>query len=153
MRDLICDVKKNILNTDIYKLLAPSLYNPTEERLQSRARKYKEDENIQISAYNDKGEYKGIIVFEIVDNYARILDIAVKPEYQRKGIGSRMLDFIFNKFEVNRITAETDDDAIGFYKKYGFVINDTRIRFDTKRYSIIKERKIFSPELFCDENL
>lgn len=64
-----------------------------------------------------------------------------------------MLDFIFNKFEVNRITAETDDDAIGFYKKYGFVINDTRIRFDTKRYSIIKERKIFSPELFCDENL
>ena len=42
----ICDVKEIITESDILKLLAPSVFNPTEERLLNRAKKYQEDENI-----------------------------------------------------------------------------------------------------------
>ena len=136
----ICDVKEIITEPDILKLLAPSVYNPTEERLLNRAKKYQEDENTNIYACKDNGEYKGIVVFEILNNSATILDIAVKPEYQGQGIGSKLIDFIFNSFNVDNVTAETDDDAIGFYKKYGFTVADTKVKFDVKRYSIIKER-------------
>lgn len=136
----ICDIKEIMTEPDILKLLAPSVYNPTEERLLNRAKKYQEDEETNVYVYKEDNEYKGIVVFEIVNNSATILDIAVKSKHQGQGIGSKLIDFIFNSFNVDSIIAETDDDAIGFYKKYGFTVADTKVKFDVKRYSIIKER-------------
>lgn len=136
----ICDVKEIITEPDILKLLAPSVYNPTEERLLNRAKKYQEDEETNVYVYKEDNEYKGIVVFEIVNNSATILDIAVKPEYQGQGTGSKLIDFIFNSFNAQNITAETDDDAIEFYKKYGFIVADTKVEFDTKRYTCVKNK-------------
>lgn len=93
-----------------------------------------------IYAYKDNGEYKGIVVFNIAKSSAAILDIAVKPEHRGQGIGSKLIDFIFNSFNVDSIAAETDDDAIGFYKKYGFTIADTKVEFETKRYTCVKNK-------------
>ena len=147
----ICDIKEIITEPDILKLLAPSVYNPTEERLLNRAKKYQEDENTNIYAYKDDGEYKGIVVFKIENKLATILDFAVKPEYQGQGIGSKLIDFIFNQFEVDNITAETDDDAIGFYKKYGFIVASCEKKFDTNRYTCICNCRDKRPQLsVCD---
>ena len=107
----ICDIKEIITEPDILKLLAPSVYNPTEERLLNRAKKYQEDENANIYAYKHNGQYKGIVIFKIINNSETILDIAVKPEHRGQGIGSKLIDFIFNSFNAQNITAETDDDA------------------------------------------
>lgn len=148
----ICDVKEIITEADILKLLAPSVYNPNEERLQGRAKKYQEDEETNVYVYKEDNEYKGIVVFEIFDSTATILDIAVNPEHQGKGIGSKLMDFIFNSFDVDSITAETDDDAIGFYKKYGFVVADTKVEFDTKRYVCVCESVTHHYNLLIDEN-
>lgn len=136
----IFDIKSSICESRIYELLAPSVYNPTEERLLNRAKKYQEDENTNIYAYEDNDEYKGIVVFIIAKNSATILDIAVKPEHQGHGIGSKLIDFIFNSFNVDSIIAETDDDAIEFYKKYRFTVADTKVEFDTKRYICVKNK-------------
>ena len=149
---LICDVKGIITEPDILKLLAPSIYNPTQERLLNRAKKYQENKNTNIYAYKDNGEYKGIVVFEILNNSATILDIAVKLEHQGRGIGSKLVDFIFNSFNVDGITAETDDDAIGFYKKYGFTVADTKVEFDTKRYVCVCGSVTHHYDLLIDEN-
>ena len=136
----ICDVKDELTNEDILELLAPSVFNPTSERLLSRAEKYQADDKTSVYAYADNGEYKGIIVFKIKEQTAEILDIAVKPEYQGNGIGSRLIDYIFSKFAVSKIIAETDDEAIGFYKKYGFTVIDTRVEIYTKRYTCVKNK-------------
>ena len=148
----ICDIKEIITEPNILKLLAPSVYNPTQERLLNRAKKYQEDENTNIYAYKHNGEYKGIVVFKIANNSATILDIAVKPEYQGQGIGGKLIDFIFDQFEVDNITAETDDDAIGFYKKYGFTVANTKVEFDTKRYVCVCESVTHHYDLLIDEN-
>ncbi len=148
----ICDVKEIITEPDILKLLAPSVYNPTEERLLNRAKKCQEDEETNVYVYKEDNEYKGIVVFEIVNNSATILDIAVKPEYQGQGTGSKLIDFIFNSFNAQNITAETDDDAIGFYKKYGFIVADTKVEFDTKRYVCVCGSVTHHYDLLIDEN-
>ena len=148
----ICGVKEIITEPHMLQLLAPSVFNPTEERLLNRAKKYGEDENTNIYAYKDNGEYKGIVVFEILNNSATILVIAVKLEHQGRGIGSKLVDFIFNSFNVDGITAETDDDAIGFYKKYGFTVADTKVEFDTKRYVCVCESVTHHYDLLIDEN-
>ena len=148
----ICDIKENITKIDILQLLAQSVYNPTEERLLNRAKKYQEDESTNIYAYKHNGEYNGIVIFKIANNSAAILDIAVKLEYQGQGIGSILIDFIFDQFEVDNITAKTDDDAIGFYKKYGFTVADTKVEFDTKRYVCVCESVTHHYDLLIDEN-
>ena len=142
MNDNITDIKNNLCDKSIYFLLAPSVFNPTPERLLRRAEKYQADDRVNVYAYSENGEYKGIIVFKIEDNTAEILDIAVKPEYQGKGIGSRLINYIFSQFAANKITAETDDDAIGFYKKYGFTVTDTKLNHDIKRYACECTKKV-----------
>ena len=136
----IIDVKESLCDKSVYSLLAPSVFNPTPERLLSRAEKYQADDTVKVYAYSENGEYKGIIVFKIKEQTAEILDIAVILEYQGNGIGSRLIDYIFTRFAVNKITAETDDDAIGFYKKYGFTVGDITVKFDAKRYTCVKNK-------------
>ncbi|MEE1239874.1 MAG: GNAT family N-acetyltransferase [Acutalibacteraceae bacterium] len=136
----ICDIKEKLSDSAILDLLAPSVFNPTPERLLSRAEKYQADDNTSVYAYSENVEYKGIVVFKIKEQTVEILDIAVKPEYQGKGIGSRLIDYIFSKFSINKIIAETDDEAIGFYKKYGFTVIDTRVEIYTKRYTCVKNK-------------
>lgn len=148
----IIDVKESLRNKSVYSLLAPSVFNPTPERLLSRAEKYQADDNTSVYAYSKSGKYKGIIVFKIKDKTAEILDIAVKPEYQGKGIGSRFIGYIFSKFKVNKITAETDDDAIGFYKKYGFSVIDIKLSHDTKRYVCVCKSVTHHYDLLIKEN-
>lgn len=134
----IINVKSILHNKNIFTLLAPSVYNPTPERLLKRAEKYQVNDKTHIYAYSQNGENLGIVVFEIADRTATILDIAVNTEQQGKGIGSRLIDFIFNRFDVNKAIAETDDDAVDFYKKYGFVVSDTKTKFDTNRYVVVR---------------
>ena len=148
----ICDVKEKLSDSAILHLLAPSVFNPTPERLLSRAEKYQADDKSKVYAYSENGEYKGIIVFKTEDNTAEILDIAVKPEYRGKGIGSMLIDYIFSKFAVSKITAETDNDAIGFYKKYGFIVADTKVEFDTKRYVCVCGSVTHHYDLLINEN-
>lgn len=152
MSSKITDIKNYLCDKSVYSLLAPSVFNPTSERLLSRAEKYQADDKVKAYAYADNSEYKGIIVFKIEEQTAEILDIAVNPEYQGKGIGSRLINYIFSQFTVNKIIAETDDDAIDFYKKYGFIIADTKVAFDTKRYVCVCESVTHHYDLLIDEN-
>ena len=130
----ICDVKEKLSDSAILHLLAPSVFNPTFERLLIRAKKYQADDKSKVYGYSENGEYKGIIVFKTEDNTAEILDIAVKPEYRKHGIGKSLIDFIFTQFPIDNITAETDDEAVGFYKKCGFAVTPVGEFCDTKRY-------------------
>ena len=148
----IIDVKESLCNKSVYSLLTPSVFNPTPERLLSRAEKYQADDTVKVYAYSENGEYKGIIAFKIKEQTAEILGIAVKPEYQGKGIGSRLINYIFSQFAVNKVTAETDDDAIGFYKKYGFAVADINNKYDTKRYVCVCESVTHHYDLLIGEN-
>ena len=148
----ICDVKDKLSDSAILDLLASSVFNSTPKRLLSRAEKYQADDKIKVYAYSENGEYKGIIVFKTKEQAAEILNIAVKPECQGKGIGSRLIDYIFSQFSINKITAETDDDSIEFYKKYGFTVADTKDVFDRKRYICVCESVTHHYDLLINEN-
>lgn len=137
MADEILDVKPIILDENLLSILSPSIFNPTSERLRSRAESYINNENAYIFAYRENDKYLGIVVFEIAGHSAKILDIAVETTHRSKGIGSCLIDFVFKEFGVTHIYAETDDDAIGFYKKYGFIVLETFFKFDTMRYKCV----------------
>ena len=130
----IVDVKASLFDYEILALMKPSVYDPTPERLKSRAEKYSADKNIFVYACKKDGIYVGIVVFGTGNGTAEILDIAVKPEYRKHGIGKSLIDFIFTQFPIDNITAETDDEAVGFYKRCGFTITSVGEVSSIKRY-------------------
>ena len=121
-------------------ILAPSVFNPTAQRVRARAELYKAG-NASTYAYKKDGIYLGLVIFEIQDNKATILDIATDINHHGSGIGSKLIDFIFSKFHVSVIIAETDDDAVGFYRKYGFTVAVCREINGITRYRCICPRK------------
>ena len=119
----IVDVKAILKNRNILSVLAESMYNPTEERLINRADKYIMNPYVRVYAMNVDDLYVGIIVMDISDNNKiEILNIAVSPSHQKSGIGSSLIDYCISTLHPFEMMAETDDDAVGFYRKYGFKI-------------------------------
>ena len=128
------NVKANLFDPEVLTLLKPSVYNPTPERLKRRAEKYSADKNTFVYACKIDGVYAGIVVLKTGNDTAEILDIAVKPEYRKHGIGKSLIDFIFTQFPIDNITAETDDEAVEFYKRCGFNVIGFGMKCNNKRY-------------------
>lgn len=146
------NVKASLFDPEVLTLLAPSVYNPTPERLKHRAEEYAADSNVKAYACKNSEKYIGIVVFVTENGITEILDIAVKPEYRKHGIGRKLIDFIFTQFPIDNITAETDDKAVGFYKKCGFAVTPVGEFCDTKRYFCKLSSVSKHYDLLIDEN-
>lgn len=64
----------------------------------------------------------GIVGFKRERVSAEILHIAVNEHKRNCGIGRRMIDELRMLENLTELTAETDLEAVGFYRKYGFEI-------------------------------
>lgn len=146
------NAKASLFDPEVLTLLAPSVYNPTPERLKHRAEEYAADSNVKAYACKNSEKYIGIVVFVTENGTTEILDIAVKPEYRKHGIGRKLIDFIFNRFPVDTIIAETDDEAVEFYKRCGFTITSVGEFCDTKRYFCKLSSVSKHYDLLIDEN-
>lgn len=137
--EIMMEIKsiKDIINNnyEFLDMLKYSHYNPSNEKLSKISKKYSEDKNIYClgNFYDDK--MIGFIVIKYIDEFIyEIIDIAVSTEYRKLGIGSKMIDYIIENLPIKTLYAETDNDAIDFYKKYGFVINSINKFEETNRY-------------------
>lgn len=70
--------------------------------------------------YEDDHKFIGVITISVQNDKCVITSLAVGETYQGKGIGKKLINHI--KENYNYIVAETDDEAITFYRKQGFVI-------------------------------
>ncbi|MCA1057753.1 GNAT family N-acetyltransferase [Rossellomorea aquimaris] len=65
----------------------------------------------------------GCIGIELLDHdWCEVKHIAVMPQHRGEGIGKQMIDFIRRHGSFSGITAETDEEAVMFYKKIGFEV-------------------------------
>ncbi len=118
----IRNIKETInSNEDVLKILKNSHYNPTKEKLLKLTENYHKNQDISSFASFNSDKISGIIVVQKINNENyEIIDISVDKDYQKQGIASKLIDYITEKLNIKTLFAETDDDAVGFYKKYGF---------------------------------
>ncbi|TCW57855.1 hypothetical protein EC917_10237 [Bacillus thuringiensis] len=75
-------------------------------------------------------EEKACIGIEIIGtNKARICHIAVVPQYRHKGIALQMIKEVLRMHQLTYLEAETDDEAVEFYKKIGFQVKSLGERY------------------------
>lgn len=146
LRDVqaICDETDALWSPDVYGLLAPSVYAPTPEKLAARAAQYAAQPDVRAFTLRCGGIRTAILVARMHVPCAELLDFAVTPAAQRHGLGRRMLAFLFDVCGIETIAAETDNDAVGFYRRCGFSIAPAAPRGGTARWRCIGTRQRLS---------
>ena len=137
---LIKSVKSTVASDEnILELFKYSHFCPTKEKILKLAKKYHEDKNIFPFASIHKNKTSGIIVVQkINDETYEIIDISVNKSCRRQGIASKLIDYVIDNLGTKIIFAETDDDAVGFYKKYGFKTEKIKTKEYTRYKCILK---------------
>jgi N-acetylglutamate synthase-like GNAT family acetyltransferase len=68
-----------------------------------------------------------------------IRSIAVAPEWRNRGLGRTLIDALAKLAGAKRVVAETDDDAVGFYRRCGFAVEDAPPKFGHARYMCVRD--------------
>lgn len=119
----IIDGKDVLRDREALCVLSYSQYMPTEEKLKNLASTYEADPNIFVLSCADEERVIGLIVLRRnAVSAVEIVSIAVEPAYRGLGIGSKLIASAANSLTCDEISAETDEDAVGFYRSYGFEI-------------------------------
>lgn len=119
----IVDITCSLKNDSTLEILKESVFNPTKEKLIKRANHYENKDGIVSYGYMYDNMILGLIVLDNTSkNEMIILDIAVKKDKQKLGIGRDLLNYVICELKPRILVAETDDDAVGFYEKNKFEI-------------------------------
>lgn len=108
---------------DAFAIYRQCMYKPTFEAYKNKIADHLKDLDTRAFECLTKDGISGIIVLNGKET-AELLGIAVSTEFQKRGIGTFMIVEAAKKMNIRRIIAETDDDAVGFYKKSGFEITE-----------------------------
>lgn len=97
----------------------------------------------RVYLYEEEGKVLGFIHvdshFEIMD----LINIVVLKEYQGKGIGNKLLEFVVNNEEYEKImleVRESNSTAIHLYEKFGFKEIYRRKKYYGEEDAVIMER-------------
>ena len=128
MSTVLCSDKTWLTSEEAFSIYVPCMYQPTFDDFVVQMEAYFSNPSVKIFVSDMDGEKAGILVLketEAVEGSetgveAEILGIAVKENLREKGIGKEMIYQVMETEHLKKITAQTDDDAIGFYRKSGF---------------------------------
>ena len=78
--------------------------------------------------YEDDGEIIGYGLFSVGSAEAHILNLAIKPEHQRQGLGRRMLEHLLAEARLLQVKSAylevrvSNHGAFDLYQKVGFIL-------------------------------
>jgi len=109
------------------------MFMPDEEKFNKKAEQFLNDNSVKIFACFSHGKIVGVMVVSFIrHNKIEILGIAVDLSARGKGIGSYMINQVVNSYDLLSVYAETDNDAVGFYRNYGFSITEFSETYDAE---------------------
>ena len=124
---------KNVIPGDCYR----DPYMPVEELRN-------EMQSMTFFGWQDKGKLTGVMGFQPVGDVTLIRHAYVLPEYQRKGIGTKLLENMKKLTKTTYLLVGTWADtnwALKFYQKHGFKFSTDKDEL-LRRYWDIPEKQI-----------
>ena len=96
---------------------------PDDERINNEYRQYMNDDSRILLGKVTNNVLVGLIGVTYISSYQiELRHIAVKQGYRNQGLGKGMLTEILENRNLTEIVAETDKNAVSFYRRTGFHI-------------------------------
>ena len=114
-------LKNEILQT--YEIYKHCMFMPTEEKFNNKVDLFLNDNSVKIFACFEQDKILGVLVVSFIEQRKiEIIGIAVDVSARGKGIGSYMINQVLNNYGLLSVYAETDNDAVGFYRNNNFSV-------------------------------
>ncbi|MGY2892286.1 GNAT family N-acetyltransferase [Deinococcus sp. UYEF24] len=121
------------LTPDVADLLALAM-SPDPARVRAALEKYASDPQRQVWVWQAEGHPVCAVGVRVNGEAAEILHIGTQAGARRQGHARRLLFALLERLGLTTLEAETDDEAVGFYRRAGFSIEETAGRGGTVRY-------------------
>ena len=124
MNKMLVQYRKHVAPTEqVKQLLSYAVGAATDEKLNNILETvYKQGDSKLYIFIDSDGSALGIIGVKGEEGSAEILHIAVAENKRNCGIGRSMIDELLMLENLTELTAETDRDAVEFYRRCGFEI-------------------------------
>ncbi len=120
---IVEDFSRELENSRLRKVLAPAVYDPTPTRLALILSRYRTEPRWRLLGCRSGATILGCIGLELgADDTATIRHIAVIPARRGEGIGRALIQQALRTFTFTHVSAETDHDAVEFYRACGFAV-------------------------------
>ncbi len=126
LRTLLMNLKDYKDYGAVKRLLAECMWAADEEldeKIEQVLGGYIANDCTELLGCFENGRLAGIIgIMRHSKKAAEIRHLAVQEQWRGKGIGRKMVEELRRTAEYDTITAETDHDAVGFYRNSGFAV-------------------------------
>ncbi|MBR6693920.1 MAG: GNAT family N-acetyltransferase [Clostridia bacterium] len=131
---MIKNIKDTLCTEEIYDIYSACMFKPTFDKFKIKAGQMQNDSSVSVYGYFSNEKIIGVISTQETDKTVEIIGIAVDTKERLSGVGTNLIDYVKDKTQ-KPIIAETDRDAIMFYKKCGFHIEEKIVSKSNTSYS------------------
>ena len=114
------DIKTRITEPEVGIIISYAALDGSPEGVAKEAETYLSSEKLYFYGWDEDGRVVGICGFEVHDDKVEIHLISVAEDRQKQGIGGAMVADLQKMYNLP-LEAETVEEAVGFYRKRGFV--------------------------------
>jgi len=147
---MFTNIKSKMDKPAVHKIIAYAAFDGSAEGTAKEVQKYSLDPNLHFYAWVENDDILGICGFQIHDDKIEIHLIAVDENARGRGVGGSMVTALQKEYNKD-IEAETDDDAVNFYRKRGFVTHEFIHEKRGKRHTCILKKPQEPPKLWNRE--
>lgn len=117
----LSDLRSRLDGEDVRGLLALAV-GPAPGRLDQVVEGYRTDPALRLVGFLRSDRVIAVLGLCVVEKLATVVHIAADPSCRRQGLGRELLKAASEKFDVTRVTARTDAEAVDFYQRCGFSV-------------------------------
>ena len=128
-------------STAVSELLAMAVGLPTPKKLANLMDNFYSSEDRRIFLTLDDEKPIGMLGIDFTNHsHGVITHLATAPERRKQGIAVSLINHVARKLKLKDIVAETDQDAVEFYRVIGFKTEEIESRWPgVKRFKFSKQ--------------
>lgn len=119
---MLINMTHKLVDPEVRELISYSVF-PDPDELEKVINEYQSEPALTLYGYEEENTLIGLIgVYDDGDEQLQIKHIAVQPENRLKGYGRGLILELIEHSKPASIKAETDIEAVDFYRSIGFSI-------------------------------
>ncbi len=137
--NMLLNIKSYIRKAQVAELFSYAVF-PDDKSIEQAVQAYESNDAWQLYGYEDGELLVGMIGYEKSGDDLIVHHISVIPENRGLGYGRGMILEAMTKEKPKRVIAETDEEAVDFYRNIGFIVQSLGERYPgTERFRCVYE--------------